>query len=99
MMRRKGLVPPAMIVTWRFRAGPPEGHSVAGSIEHGGLRRTYLLHVPPSLPRGEPVSPVRALHGTGGLPFLPERIVERIRRGLDASALLWDFLARHPRPG
>lgn len=35
----------------------------------------------------------------GGLPFLPERIVGRTCRDLDASALLWDFFSRHPRPG
>jgi len=65
-MRETDLLVLSMIVTWKFQPGPPEEHSVAGSIEHGGLRRTYLLHVPPSLRKGAPVPLVLALHGGGG---------------------------------
>jgi polyhydroxybutyrate depolymerase len=55
-----------MIVTWEFKPGPPEKHSVPLSIEHGGRRRTCLLHAPPSLREGEAAPLVLAFHGTGG---------------------------------
>jgi polyhydroxybutyrate depolymerase len=36
------------------------------SLEHGGERRTYLLHVPPSYQKGKPIPMVINLHGGGG---------------------------------
>jgi polyhydroxybutyrate depolymerase len=55
-----------MIVTWKFEPGPPEEHSAPFPVEHGGRRRTCLLHVPPSLRKGAPAPLVLAFHGTGG---------------------------------
>lgn len=36
------------------------------AIEHGGLARSYLLHVPPAAAAGTPLPLVLALHGGGG---------------------------------
>lgn len=33
---------------------------------HGGLRREYIVYVPPGLPRGQPAPVLLALHGGGG---------------------------------
>ncbi len=49
-----------------FDPGRPDEHSVAGSIEHGGIPRTFLLHVPPSSAKGSPAPLVLAFHGGGG---------------------------------
>ncbi len=80
-----------MIVTWKFQPGPPEEHSVPRSIEHGGLRRTYLLHVPPSRRQGEPAPLVLALHGTGGTGLGMEAVT-----GLSALSDRHGFIVAYP---
>jgi polyhydroxybutyrate depolymerase len=52
----------------KARAGPREE-----SIEHGGLRRTYRIHVPPSYDGSKPVPLVLVLHGGGGSGLIAER--------------------------
>ena len=42
---------------------PPAGSDVEGSIESGGKKRTYLLHLPPATTRLEPTPLVVAFHG------------------------------------
>jgi polyhydroxybutyrate depolymerase len=34
----------------------------------------------------------------GGSQYLPERLVGKVCRRLDGTALIWDFLQRHPKP-
>ena len=34
----------------------------------------------------------------GGSQYLPERLVGKVCRQLDGTALIWDFLQRHPKP-
>lgn len=42
---------------------PPAGSDVEGSIESGGFKRTYVLHLPPASTRLEPTPLVVAFHG------------------------------------
>jgi polyhydroxybutyrate depolymerase len=42
---------------------PPQGSDIEGSIESGGINRTYLLHLPPASTRLEPTPLVVAFHG------------------------------------
>src|SRR5258706_9575506 len=56
------------------------------TIEVGGLTRTYLLHVPPSLPAG-PVPLVLVFHGGGGNGIGPERLT-RFSELADREGLL-----------
>jgi polyhydroxybutyrate depolymerase len=34
----------------------------------------------------------------GGIPYLPERIIGRTSRQMDASQVIWEFFQRHPKP-
>ncbi|HLF92783.1 MAG TPA: PHB depolymerase family esterase, partial [Planctomycetota bacterium] len=45
---------------------PLEEHSISGSLKVGALDRTYILHVPPSLPKDRPAPLVLVFHGGGG---------------------------------
>ncbi len=49
------------------------GASVSRTIDAGGLRRTFVLHVPPSLRAGVPAALVFVLHGGGGTGWGIER--------------------------
>ena len=42
---------------------PPAGSDVEGSIESGGIKRTYVLHLPPASTRLQPTPLVAAFHG------------------------------------
>jgi polyhydroxybutyrate depolymerase len=42
---------------------PPAGSDVEGSIESGGIKRTYVLHLPPASTRLQPTPLVVAFHG------------------------------------
>ena len=44
------------------------------SIDHGGLRRSYRIHIPPSFDRTKPTPLVLALHGGGGSGWHMERL-------------------------
>ena len=44
-------------------ATPPAGSDVNGSIESGGIERTYVLHLPPPTTRLQPTPLVVAFHG------------------------------------
>lgn len=57
------------------------GASVDQSIEVGGLRRTFVLHVPPALPPNAAVPLVFVLHGGGGA----GRQIERATRFSDLA--------------
>ena len=37
--------------------------------------------------------------GPGGAQYLPERLIGRVCRDFDATALIWDFFRAHPKPG
>lgn len=52
------------LVGFEVRADDP--HTVDGSIEVGGLTRTYRVHVPPALPQDKPAPIVIVFHGGGG---------------------------------
>ena len=80
-----------MIVRWKFQPGPPDEHTAPGEIEHDGLRRTYLLHVPPSLSPDAPVPLVLAFHGTGGTGLGMETVT-----GLSALSDRHGFLVAYP---
>jgi len=58
----------------RGLAAPTAGGSREGEIQHGGLRRTYTLHVPSSLNGSTPVPLVLVLHGGGGAGPSTERM-------------------------
>ncbi|MFN0124957.1 MAG: alpha/beta hydrolase family esterase, partial [Blastocatellia bacterium] len=45
------------------RAQTPD---LTGEIESGGIKRTFLMHLPTSPPKGKPLPLVIALHGGGG---------------------------------
>jgi polyhydroxybutyrate depolymerase len=40
--------------------------SETGALDHGGLRRTYLLHIPAKLPAGQPAPLLLVFHGGAG---------------------------------
>ena len=42
---------------------PPAGSDVEGSIDSGGIKRTYVLHLPPASTRLQPTPLVVAFHG------------------------------------
>jgi polyhydroxybutyrate depolymerase len=58
----------------RGLAAPAAGGTREGEIQHGGLRRTYTLHVPSSLNGGAPAPLVLVLHGGGGAGPSTERM-------------------------
>ncbi len=82
---------PIMIVTWSFRPGPPDEHTVPISLDHGGIRRTCLLHDPPSRRMGVPVPLVLALHGGGGSGLAMETVT-----GLSVLSDRHGFVVAYP---
>lgn len=48
-------------------------HTVEKTINVGGVERSYLLHIPPSLPRDKAVPLVVVFHGGGGTGAIGER--------------------------
>ncbi len=68
-----------------------DGASVSRSIEAGGLRRTFVLHVPPSLRAGVPAALVFVLHGGGGTGWGMERST-----GFSLMADRYGFIAVYP---
>ena len=58
----------------RGLAAPAAGSNRDGEIQHGGLRRTYTLHVPSSLDGRTPAPLVLVLHGGGGAGRSTERM-------------------------
>lgn len=53
---------------------PPDPHTVARTLSHGGRERSYRLHVPPGIDRRAPVPLVLVLHGGGGNAIGTERM-------------------------
>lgn len=72
MTRIVTLVMVSMALVWQAVSPPAYGASVSRTIHTGGLRRTFVLHVPPSV-RSAPVPLVLALHGGGGTGAVMER--------------------------
>lgn len=70
---------------------PAQGASVDQAIDIGGMRRTYVLHVPPALPGTTAVPLVFALHGGGGT----GRQIERATRFSDVADRA-GFIAVYP---
>src|SRR4051794_9131918 len=64
------------LVSSQLRADMPDQPKAGThelSIEHGGLTRTYRLHIPPSYDGSRPVPLVLAFHGGGGPSLNAER--------------------------
>jgi polyhydroxybutyrate depolymerase len=59
------------VLTARAQKG---GATMTKEIEVGGMKRTYLLHVPASLPKGKKVPLVLVFHGGGGTAAYTERL-------------------------
>ena len=72
------------------------------SITQNGLNRSYHLHIP-SLYRKSMATPlVVALHGgghtwPGGYQYLPEFLIGKTNRDLDASETIWNFFKGYRR--
>lgn len=56
----------AALTSTTVGAAPRAGNDETGSIESGGLHRTFSLHVPPAEARTGPMPILFALHGGGG---------------------------------
>lgn len=54
------------LLAWQTPAPTVSGASATRTIDAGGLRRTFVLHLPPSVPSGASVPLVFVLHGGGG---------------------------------
>lgn len=63
---RWGRAAAAIGLAWSLLVAPASGASTTRALEVGGLRRTFVVHVPQSLPPGVPVPLVFVLHGGGG---------------------------------
>lgn len=72
-------------------SGTTQGASVDQTIDVGGVRRTYILHVPPAVPANAAVPLVFILHGGGGT----GRQIERAT-GFDDLADRHGFIAVYP---
>ncbi len=79
------------VLLWPFPPAPAEGASVSRSIEASDLRRTFVLHVPPSLRAGVPAALVFVLHGGGGTGWGMERST-----GFSLMADRYGFIAVYP---
>jgi polyhydroxybutyrate depolymerase len=85
----------------RLNGTAPEPRSsalpAAGKEHCGGLRLTYS-----GGRDGSEVVLVRLDGGghtwPGGAQYLPERLVGRVCRDFDATALIWEFFRTHPKP-
>ncbi|MEW6005999.1 MAG: PHB depolymerase family esterase, partial [Stygiobacter sp.] len=64
-----------------------------GSIICDGLKRTYLIHIPPSWDENKSMPLVIALHGGGGT---GERMVEHTQGGFNTLADKNDFIVVYP---
>jgi len=80
-------------LSWGRRSAATAGsRTVSGSIESGGLTRTYLLHVPAQHDAGSPLPLVFVLHGGTQSPESAERM-----SGMSNKADSERFLAVYPR--
>ncbi len=61
------------------------------SLEHGGLTRTYRIHIPPAYTPAKPIPLVLALHGGGGRGVSMERLT-----GLSPIADKAGFIVVYP---
>lgn len=68
---------------------PPGNHEL--SLRHDGLRRYYLVHVPPQASAGRPLAVVMAFHGGGGDPNGMQN-----NYGIDAVADREGFIVAYP---
>ncbi|MDQ7842789.1 MAG: PHB depolymerase family esterase [Armatimonadota bacterium] len=95
-MRRAGIVlGTSLLAALALLARPPllppaTGASVSRTIDIGGVRRTFLLYVPPALPAGRAVPLVFVLHGGGGTGRRMERF------GFNVLADRHGFLVVYP---
>jgi len=81
----------AVVILVVALAVPASGASITRTIDVGGLRRTFILHVPPSIPAGRAVPLVFALHGGGGAGRQMDRFT-----GFSAQADRHGFLVVYP---
>jgi poly(3-hydroxybutyrate) depolymerase len=67
------------------------------SLTHNNLQRDYHLYIPSSYRNSTAAPLVIALHGggghtwPGGYQYLPEFLIGKTNRDLDASKAIWDF--------
>jgi len=89
MMRAVAIL--VAVLLWPFPPAPVQGASEERGIEAGGLHRTFILHVPPSLRAGVPAPLVFVLHGGGGTAAQIERTT-----GFSQTADRYGFIAVYP---
>ena len=77
-----------LLVLPAFAAGPGDS---TNTIAVSGVKREYLLHVPPAYTKGHPLPLVLVLHGHGGDPGGTERLT-----GMNAVADREGFLVAYP---
>jgi len=79
------------LLAWPISTPQASGASVTRAIEAGGLRRTFVLHLPPSFPSGAAAPLVFVLHGGGGTGRRMERLT-----GFSDLADRHGFIAVYP---
>ena len=79
---------------------PPIVEPVADAASDDGCRVQRIRH--PGGRDGTDVVIYRLDGGghtwPGGIQYLPARVVGRVCRNIDATSVIWDFFAAHPRP-
>ena len=77
--------------------------NLSKSLIHSGLERAYHLHIPSSYRSSTAVALVVALHGggghtwPGGYQYLPEFLIGKTSRDLNATITIWNFFNGHPK--